>query len=99
MRLRGWPLDVGHEAVSARCFEEWAVQEHVVYRLDRLAAGASHLFWGVLKEEPLHARPYKSVSCNDAVKGAKVLRENLTFWPGPGRPIIRKLRPRVCCYG
>jgi hypothetical protein len=95
-------LDVGHEAVSARCFEEWAVQEHVVYRLDRLAAGASHLVWGVLKEEPLHARPYKSVSCNDAVKGAKVLRENLTFLArarASRRPIIRKLRPRVCCYG
>jgi len=61
-------MAIGHKVFSACCVEEWAVQKHMLYHLDWLAARAGHLFWSVEGVEPSHVFPYGCVSRDDMVE-------------------------------
>ena len=55
------------EVYLARCVEEWAVPEDMLYGLNCLPALAGDLFWHVLREETAGVLAREGVSCGKAV--------------------------------
>jgi len=64
-----WSAAVRSEVLAARGGVERAFEQHVLDGLDRSAARACDLVWGVLWVEALGVLPDEGMSCNGAVKG------------------------------